>query len=69
MTPIEIGFLGTALMVALLFTGISVGVAMALVGFIGFAYLSGLNAALGFSRPSPTAPSPATRSASSRYSS
>ena len=47
MTPIEIGFLGTALMVALLFTGISVGVAMALVGFIGFAYLSGLNAALG----------------------
>jgi len=47
MTPIEIGYLGTALMVALLFTGISVGVAMALVGFLGFAMLSGFTPALG----------------------
>jgi len=47
MTPLEVGFLGTTIMVGLLFTGISVGVAMALVGFIGFAYLSGLTAALG----------------------
>ncbi|HWU41589.1 MAG TPA: TRAP transporter large permease subunit, partial [Candidatus Acidoferrum sp.] len=47
MTPIEIGFLGTGVMVALLFTGISVGVAMALVGFLGFAMLSGFTPALG----------------------
>ncbi len=47
MTPIEIGFLGTALMVALLFTGISVGASMALVGFFGFALLSGMGPALG----------------------
>ncbi|HSB77734.1 MAG TPA: TRAP transporter large permease [Candidatus Methylomirabilis sp.] len=53
MTPIEIGILGTAFMVALLFSGISVGVAMALTGFLGFAVLSGITPALGLLKTVP----------------
>ncbi len=53
MTPIEIGIFGTAFMVALLFTGISVGVAMALTGFFGFALLSGITPALGILKTVP----------------
>ena len=53
MTPIEIGILGTAFMVGMLFTGISVGVAMALTGFLGFALLSGITTALGLLKTVP----------------
>ncbi|MHB1162595.1 MAG: TRAP transporter large permease subunit, partial [Chloroflexota bacterium] len=47
MTPVELGFLGLAAMALLLFTGIPIGIAMAVTGFVGFALVSGLEPALG----------------------
>ena len=47
MTPIEIGFLGLGAMLALLFTGIPIGIAMAVVGTFGFALVNGPEGALG----------------------
>lgn len=47
MTPVEIGFLGLAAMAALIFTGMPIGIAMAVVGFVGFAMLSGPGPAMG----------------------
>lgn len=47
MTPLIVGIIGIIALVLLLFTGISVGIAMAIVGFIGFAYLSGITPAFG----------------------
>ena len=47
MTPVEIGSLGLAAMALLIFTGIPIGIAMAVVGFVGFAMLSGLQPAMG----------------------
>lgn len=47
MTPVEIGFLGLAAMAALIFTGMPIGIAMAAVGFVGFAMLSGPGPAMG----------------------
>ncbi len=47
MTPVEIGFLGLAAMLALIFTGIPIGIAMAVVGFVGFTILSDIGPAMG----------------------
>lgn len=47
MEPVTIGFLGIGLLVVLLFIGMPVGLAMALVGFIGFATLTNISGALG----------------------
>jgi C4-dicarboxylate transporter, DctM subunit len=46
MTPVEVGIIGLSTMVVLMFAGMPIGFAMGLVGFVGFAYLNGLAAAL-----------------------
>jgi len=50
MTPVEIGILGTVILFVLLFLGVPVGIALAGVGFVGFAAVSGLESALGIIR-------------------
>ncbi|MBN1631993.1 MAG: TRAP transporter large permease [Thermoleophilia bacterium] len=47
MSPIEIGIVGMVALFALLFTGVPVGVALAVVGFVGFGVISGFDSALG----------------------
>lgn len=47
MTPVEIGFLGLVAMMVLIFTGIPIGIAMAVVGFLGFTLMSGTGPAMG----------------------
>lgn len=47
MTPLTIGYIGSGLLILLLFTGIPVGFAMGLVGFAGMLVVSGWNAAIG----------------------
>jgi C4-dicarboxylate transporter DctM subunit len=47
MSPEIVGLIGIALLIASLFAGMWIGLAMALLGFLGFAYLGGINAALG----------------------
>jgi tripartite ATP-independent transporter DctM subunit len=46
MNEVVIGIMGLAVVLALFLTGIELGFAMALVGFVGFAYIRSLNAAL-----------------------
>jgi len=46
MNEITVGFLGLAVLLLLFSTGIELGFAMALVGFSGFAYLNGVQAAM-----------------------
>jgi tripartite ATP-independent transporter DctM subunit len=46
MNEVMVGILGLALVMALFLTGIELGFAMALVGFLGFSYLISLDAAL-----------------------
>ncbi len=46
MNEVMIGILGLVAVLALFLTGIELGFAMALVGFVGFAYIRSLNAAL-----------------------
>jgi len=46
MTPLALGYIGIAVLIVLLFSGIHIGVAMGLIGFFGLAYLSGWEAAL-----------------------
>ncbi|MFH1488412.1 MAG: TRAP transporter large permease [Pseudomonadota bacterium] len=46
MTPILIGYAGIALLIVLLFSGIHIGVAMGVIGFLGIAYVSGWGAGL-----------------------
>ncbi len=46
MSPVQVGLLGIVLLLLLLFSRIWIGVAMALVGFLGFAYLGSLEGAL-----------------------
>ncbi len=50
MTPVEIGILGTVVLFLLLFLGVPVGIALAGVGFVGFAAVSGWESALGIIR-------------------
>lgn len=47
MTPVTVGLIGTGILFVLLFLGMPIGIAMAVIGFCGFAFLRGLNAALG----------------------
>ena len=50
MTPLEIGIAGLAVLFVLLFMGLPVGICMGVVGFVGFALISGLEPALGVIR-------------------
>ncbi len=47
MSPVETGIVGIVILIILLFSGMHIGVGMGLIGFLGFAYLSGFNSALG----------------------
>lgn len=47
MTPEIVGIIGVALLLVLLLFRMAIGLAMTLVGFLGFAYISGLKPALG----------------------
>lgn len=46
MTPLEIGFISIAALVVLLFSGVHIGIAMGLIGFLGIAFISGWPAGL-----------------------
>jgi C4-dicarboxylate transporter DctM subunit len=46
MTPLEIGYIGIAILIVLLFSGVHIGVAMGLIGFLGMAFISGWPAGL-----------------------
>ena len=47
MDPFIVGLIGVAVLLVCLFSGLSIGVGMALVGFVGFAVLVGVGPALG----------------------
>ena len=47
MSPELVGLIGIIILILSLFAGIWIGFAMAFIGFIGFAYLAGIDAALG----------------------
>jgi len=53
MDPFVVGIVGIAILIVLLFSGLPIGVGMALVGFLGFAYLVGWEAALGILKTVP----------------
>jgi C4-dicarboxylate transporter DctM subunit len=53
MTPITVGFLGIGVLLILLFSGMQIGLGMGLVGFLGFAALSGFGPALGLLKTVP----------------
>lgn len=53
MGPTEVGFLGMACVIILLLSRMYIGIAMALVGFLGFAYIAGFDAAFGVLRTVP----------------
>ena len=46
MTTLTIGYIGIAILVILLFSGIHIGVAMGIIGFVGMAVVSGWDAGL-----------------------
>lgn len=50
MSPAEIGVLGMGALFVLLFLGVPVGISLGVVGFVGFAAVSGLESALGIIR-------------------
>ena len=47
MTPLTTGFIGIGILFIFLFLGMPIGIAMGMVGFAGFAFLRGLDSALG----------------------
>jgi C4-dicarboxylate transporter DctM subunit len=53
MDPFIVGLIGVAILLVLLFSGLSIGVAMALVGFLGFAVIVGFGPALGLLKQVP----------------
>lgn len=53
MSAISVGYLGVAILLLLLFSRMQIGVCMGLVGFAGFAYLVGIDPALGLLRSVP----------------
>jgi len=53
MGPTEVGFIGMGCVILLLLSRMSIGIAMALVGFLGFAYIAGFDAAFGVLRTVP----------------
>jgi C4-dicarboxylate transporter DctM subunit len=50
MSPAEIGIVGMGVLFVLLFLGVHVGIALGVVGFVGFAAVSGFGSALGIVR-------------------
>lgn len=46
MTPLEVGLIGIGVLLVVLFSRMPIGIVMAVIGFAGFAYLSGWDAAL-----------------------
>ena len=52
-SPLTAGLFGMCLLIVLLFSGMHIGIAMGLVGFLGFAYVAGLVPALGIIRTTP----------------
>ena len=46
MTPLIIGYIGIALLIVLLFAGVHISLSMGVIGFLGIAYLSGMDAGL-----------------------
>jgi hypothetical protein len=42
MDPLIVGLIGIAILIILLFSGLSIGMGMALVGFVGFAVIVGM---------------------------
>jgi len=55
MDPILVGLIGIIILIVLLFSGMSIGVGMALVGFVGFGVLIGFGPALGLLKTVPYA--------------
>lgn len=53
MTPFTTGIVGIIILLFILFSGIQIGIGMALVGFVGFAYLVGIGPALGLLKTVP----------------
>lgn len=53
MSPIEVGFLGMFCVLVLLLARMHIGLAMGVVGFVGFAYIAGWDPALGVLRTVP----------------
>ncbi|MFH1490091.1 MAG: TRAP transporter large permease subunit, partial [Pseudomonadota bacterium] len=53
MDPMIVGVIGICVLIVLLFSGLQIGVAMGLVGFVGFAALMGLEPALGILKTVP----------------
>ena len=53
MDPMIVGIIGLAVLIVLLFSGLQIGIAMGLVGFVGFALLIGFEPALGLLKTVP----------------
>ena len=53
MSPIFVGFIGMFVLIILIFARMHIGVSMGLVGFLGFAYIVGIEPALGVLRTVP----------------
>ena len=53
MSPLDLGIIGTLGMVVLLFSGIPVALAMGVIGFVGFAAVSGPEPAMGLLKTVP----------------
>ena len=47
MSPVEISYVGIGILILLLLLRMQIGVCMGLVGFVGFAYVIGIDPALG----------------------
>ncbi len=52
-SPLTAGMLGMCLLIVLLFSGIHIGTVMALVGFLGMAYIAGIGSGLSIMRTTP----------------
>ena len=53
MSPTMVGFLGITILIFLIFARMHIGISMGLVGFLGFAYIVGIDPALGLLRTVP----------------
>jgi hypothetical protein len=53
MSPIVVGILGIALMIGIIFLGMNIGLAMFFIGFLGFAYMTSFDTAMGVMRTVP----------------
>jgi C4-dicarboxylate transporter, DctM subunit len=53
MTPLVVGYIGLAILILLLFSGLHIGIVMGVIGFLGMAYLNGWDAGLGVMKTVP----------------